>query len=225
MTPPDDPLVVAVHWDETQQTIRGFGASGAWSTQFVGTWPSAKKNQVADWLFGQEKDPGGQPEGIGLSIWRFNVGAGTRPRHRSGALRGSGPARRPHDRQCVVLAVVARHQPGRLQGRTGVRGSGHEGPLRLEAAVGGGQLQPFSAPEGGARRRQPVRRHLPPPPHEERADGVGLPRGGRPAAALTSPGGRYRATSCSGPGFRTDPRRRPGRAGWCGRASPTRPRL
>ena len=37
MTPPDDPLVVAVHWDETQQTIRGFGASGAWSTQFVGT--------------------------------------------------------------------------------------------------------------------------------------------------------------------------------------------
>ena len=52
MTPPDDPLVVAVHWDETRQTIRGFGASGAWSTQFVGTWPSAKKNQVADWLFG-----------------------------------------------------------------------------------------------------------------------------------------------------------------------------
>lgn len=76
-TPPDDPLVVTVHWDETRQTIRGFGASGAWSTQFVGTWPSVKKNQVADWLFSQERGPGGQPAGIGLSIWRFNVGAGS----------------------------------------------------------------------------------------------------------------------------------------------------
>jgi O-glycosyl hydrolase len=75
--PPDGQLQVTVRWDEPHQAIRGFGASGAWSTQFVGTWPSAKKNKIADWLFSQQKGPEGRPEGIGLSIWRFNVGAGS----------------------------------------------------------------------------------------------------------------------------------------------------
>lgn len=60
------------------QTIDGFGASDAWRAQFVGkNWPLEKKNQIADLLFSQEIDQAGNPEGIGLSIWRFNISAGT----------------------------------------------------------------------------------------------------------------------------------------------------
>lgn len=76
---PRDPLTVTVHWEKAQQPIRGFGASGAWSTQFVGTddWSVRKRNQIADWLFSTETDAEGRPTGIGLSIWRFNIGAGS----------------------------------------------------------------------------------------------------------------------------------------------------
>jgi len=65
-----------VRWDETRQTLHGFGASDAWSIQFVGkNWPVEKRNQMADWLFSRDTTEGGAPEGIGLSIWRFNVDA------------------------------------------------------------------------------------------------------------------------------------------------------
>jgi len=40
-------------------------------------WPEEKQNQIADWLFSTENDANGQPKGIGLSLWRFNVGAGS----------------------------------------------------------------------------------------------------------------------------------------------------
>lgn len=59
------------------QTIDGFGASDAWSMQSVGLWPEKERTKVADWLFSMEKDEYGQPLGIGLSIWRFNIGAGS----------------------------------------------------------------------------------------------------------------------------------------------------
>jgi len=62
----------------TYQTIHGFGASDAWSTQFVGkNWPLDKKNQIADLLFSNAFDNDGNPLGIGLDIWRFNLGAGS----------------------------------------------------------------------------------------------------------------------------------------------------
>jgi len=62
----------------TYQTIDGFGGSDAWRAQFVGkNWPSVKKNKVADLLFSQEEDKDGNPKGIGLSIWRFYLSAGT----------------------------------------------------------------------------------------------------------------------------------------------------
>ncbi len=60
------------------QTIDGFGASDAWQCQFVGkNWPLDKRERIADLLFSRELDPQGNPRGIGLSVWRFNVGAGT----------------------------------------------------------------------------------------------------------------------------------------------------
>ncbi|MFY8186474.1 MAG: glycoside hydrolase [Flavobacterium sp.] len=62
----------------TYQTIHGFGASDARSTQFVGkNWPLDKRNQIADLLFSNAFDPNGNPLGIGLDIWRFNLGAGS----------------------------------------------------------------------------------------------------------------------------------------------------
>ena len=59
------------------QTIDGFGASDAWSMWQIGTWADSVQQQVADWLFSQECDEEGNPKGIGLSIWRFNAGAGS----------------------------------------------------------------------------------------------------------------------------------------------------
>lgn len=60
------------------QIMDGFGASDAWRAQFVGkNWPLEKRNQIADLLFSQDFDQAGNPLGIGLSIWRFNITAGT----------------------------------------------------------------------------------------------------------------------------------------------------
>ena len=61
-----------------QQTIEHFGASDAWSMQNIGLWPEEEaQKQIADWLFSTENDANGQPRGIGLSLWRFNLGAGS----------------------------------------------------------------------------------------------------------------------------------------------------
>lgn len=61
-----------------QQTIEHFGASDAWSMPSIGLWPEEDaQKQIADWLFSTECDKNGQPLGIGLSLWRFNLGAGS----------------------------------------------------------------------------------------------------------------------------------------------------
>jgi len=71
-------LQVKTNPEQTFQLIDGFGASDAWRTQFVGTsWPIDKRNQIADFLFSQEFDKDGNPRGIGLSLWRFYLSAGT----------------------------------------------------------------------------------------------------------------------------------------------------
>lgn len=60
-----------------RQVVEHFGASDAWSMQYIGLWPEEQRNQVADWLFSTENNAQGQPRGIGLSLWRFNLGAGS----------------------------------------------------------------------------------------------------------------------------------------------------
>lgn len=71
-------LTFKLNPEEEYQTVHGFGASDAWSCQFVGAnWPDEKKNQIADWLFSNEVDEKGNPKGIGLSVWRFNIGGGS----------------------------------------------------------------------------------------------------------------------------------------------------
>lgn len=60
------------------QVIDGFGGSDAWRAQFVGKyWPNEKKERIADLLFSMEEDDNGNPKGIGMSIWRFYLSAGT----------------------------------------------------------------------------------------------------------------------------------------------------
>lgn len=60
------------------QTIDGFGASDAWRCQFVGkSWPIEKRNAIADLLFSKDVNSDGSLKGIGLSLWRFYIGAGS----------------------------------------------------------------------------------------------------------------------------------------------------
>jgi len=71
-------LLVVVDCGQKMQTIDNFAASDAWSAQFVGRfWPEAKRNAIADLLFSTDLDEKHDPKGIGLSGWRFNVGAGS----------------------------------------------------------------------------------------------------------------------------------------------------
>ncbi|HLO45864.1 MAG TPA: glycoside hydrolase [Leadbetterella sp.] len=60
------------------QTMHSFGASDCWSMQMVGKYyPLEKREKVAELLFSQQMDKSGNPKGIGLSMWRFNIGAGS----------------------------------------------------------------------------------------------------------------------------------------------------
>ncbi|MFT4153189.1 glycoside hydrolase [Parafilimonas sp.] len=72
-----DKIIININVDSIYQTIRNFGASDAWSGQFAGNWPDAKKNAIADWLFSTDTLANGNPKGIGLSLWRYNLGAGS----------------------------------------------------------------------------------------------------------------------------------------------------
>jgi O-glycosyl hydrolase len=61
-----------------RQTIHSFGASDCWGLKFVGkNWPLTKRNEIADLLFSKDVDAAGNPKGIGLSLWRINLGAGS----------------------------------------------------------------------------------------------------------------------------------------------------
>lgn len=68
---------VTFDYADLRQEIHSFGASDCWRTQYVGMWPEEKKNEMADLLFSSEFDETGSPKGIGLSLWRFNIGSGS----------------------------------------------------------------------------------------------------------------------------------------------------
>jgi len=72
-----DPLTLTIATGDVRQTVHSFGASDAWSIQFVGQWPLAKREAIADLLFETGLDANRAPRGIGLSMWRFNIGAGS----------------------------------------------------------------------------------------------------------------------------------------------------
>jgi O-glycosyl hydrolase len=71
-------IKIELNPDVKFQTIRNFGASDGWSTQFVGKYFSnEQKERIAEILFSKDYDTEGNPKGIGLSAWRYNIGAGT----------------------------------------------------------------------------------------------------------------------------------------------------
>ena len=60
------------------QTIANFGSSGAWFSEGIGKyWPLRIKEKMAQLLFSKEVDKAGNPLGIGLSAFRFNIGGGS----------------------------------------------------------------------------------------------------------------------------------------------------
>jgi O-glycosyl hydrolase len=65
--PTDGEITVNVH--EKHQTVHGFGTSGAWWAQDVGGWEHEVRDHIIQLLFDQQ-------EGIGLSIYRYNIGGG-----------------------------------------------------------------------------------------------------------------------------------------------------
>jgi hypothetical protein len=72
------PLSLTVDLNKVQQTIHSFGASDGWTCKFIGKWADeTKKNKIADLLFSMDTLADGSPKGIGLSLWRFNIGAGS----------------------------------------------------------------------------------------------------------------------------------------------------
>jgi len=71
-------LSATINLNSEKQTIHSFGASDCWGIKFIGkNWPVDKRNQIADLLFSKDFDQNGNPKGIGLSMWRINVGAGS----------------------------------------------------------------------------------------------------------------------------------------------------
>lgn len=78
---PSSPAVAAtvtIDAAVTYQTLRGFGASDAWNIDYVGRyWSQTQKETIAERLFSTAFASNGSPLGIGLSRWRFNIGAGS----------------------------------------------------------------------------------------------------------------------------------------------------
>ena len=71
-------VCVSANLDKKFQTIESFTASDAWSGNFIGKFfADDKKEKLAKWLFSQKYGEDGSPEGIGLSMWRVNIGGGT----------------------------------------------------------------------------------------------------------------------------------------------------
>lgn len=61
---------VVILTERKRQRIEHFGASDCWSMEPIGkSWSEKNKERFADLLFSRDK-------GIGLSLWRFNLGAG-----------------------------------------------------------------------------------------------------------------------------------------------------
>lgn len=84
-SPGSGSVTITVDISKRYQSIDNFAASDAWACQFVGNWPDEKRNAIADLLFSKKLLPNGKPQGIGLSMWRFNIGAGsTQQRSESG---------------------------------------------------------------------------------------------------------------------------------------------
>jgi hypothetical protein len=71
-------FTIIIDANDKAQTIQNIGASGCWYSEGIGKyWPLNKKERIAQLLFSRKLDNAGNPTGIGLSAFRFNIGGGT----------------------------------------------------------------------------------------------------------------------------------------------------
>ena len=76
--PSENQIHFSIDLSDRKQCLQAFGASDAWSCQFVGKeWPAEKRERIAELLFSTATYKNGNPKGIGLSGWRFNIGGGS----------------------------------------------------------------------------------------------------------------------------------------------------
>ncbi len=68
---------VTVNTSTVYQEMEGFAASDCWLPNQIGQYWTDNRNEIAQLLFSQNISSDGQPQGIGLSMWRVNLGAGT----------------------------------------------------------------------------------------------------------------------------------------------------
>lgn len=68
---------VTVDANTTYQEMEGFGASDCWLGNWIGSYWTANRDKIATLLFSQNISTSGECSGIGLSMWRVNLGAGT----------------------------------------------------------------------------------------------------------------------------------------------------
>lgn len=67
---------VTINSTQQFQTITGFAASDCWSPSYVGKNWTNSREKITELLFSSEI-VNGQPQGIGLSQWRVNLGGGS----------------------------------------------------------------------------------------------------------------------------------------------------
>lgn len=85
---PEKSLVVTIDTKNKAQIIENIGASGCWYSEGIGkNWPAEKKEHLAELLFSRQTDKAGNPKGIGLSAWRFNIGGGTAEQGEASGIR------------------------------------------------------------------------------------------------------------------------------------------
>lgn len=70
-------LSATVDVQTSYQTIEGFAASDCWAPAVIGRYWTQSREGIARLLFSKEFSSDGKPQGIGLSMWRSNIGAGT----------------------------------------------------------------------------------------------------------------------------------------------------
>jgi O-glycosyl hydrolase len=128
------------------QTIRGFGASGAWWPNWVGDFSQEKRARLLDLLFGEQ--------GIGLSIYRYNIPVGgdgkisNRDRATASVENGAGRydlsadgkaleiLREVRERGVERFVLFANSPPGRLT-RNGLTSGGDGGESNLKEGAEG----------------------------------------------------------------------------------------
>ena len=81
-------VLFTIDANDRAQTIQNIGVSGCWYSEAIGKyWPAEKKERIAELLFSKKLDQSGNPLGIGVSIFRFNIGGGTAEQGRASGIR------------------------------------------------------------------------------------------------------------------------------------------